>query len=185
LAAKCMWRSLFGNGLWHEVIIKKYLKILSMNDFLRKWNSNVKGMSNFWKALYDYFSIVIDWLDWNPGTRKDIRIGLDPLIGSHYYYKFSENLFSLLHSKGIFTLDQVFLVDPMLAHMFIWKISKSLELVGEKKQEFENYVRGLKHSGFILTHERDKIFWSWENKLGNDKICIRKTIWRKRLTIQH
>jgi hypothetical protein len=26
LAAKIMWRSLFGIRLWHEVIIKKYLK---------------------------------------------------------------------------------------------------------------------------------------------------------------
>jgi hypothetical protein len=65
----------------------------------------VKGMSNCWKALYDSVYIVIDWLAWKPGNGKDIRIGLDPLIGSHYYYKLSENLISLIHSKGIYTLD--------------------------------------------------------------------------------
>ena len=28
LAAKILWRSLFGTGMWHEVILKKYLKII-------------------------------------------------------------------------------------------------------------------------------------------------------------
>jgi len=78
LAAKILWRSLFGNGLWHEVIIKKYLKRLFVNDWLRKGNSSVKGMLNCWKAFYDSLSIVIDWLAWKPRTRKDIRVGLDP-----------------------------------------------------------------------------------------------------------
>jgi hypothetical protein len=105
LAAKIMWRSLFGNGLWYEVINKKHLKIIYVIDWLRKGKTIVKGMSNCWKALYDSLTIVTDWLAWKPGTGKDIRVGLDPLIGSHYYYKLSESLISLLHSKGIFTLD--------------------------------------------------------------------------------
>ena len=60
LVAKILWRILFGNGMWHEVIIKKYLKRVSLNGWLRKGNSNVKGMSNCWKSLYDSLSIVTD-----------------------------------------------------------------------------------------------------------------------------
>jgi len=69
----------------------------------------------------------------------------------------------LVHSKHIFTLDQVSLADPGLAHNFKWKRSESLELFGEQKWEWENYVRGLKHPGFTLIDERDKIVWSWDN----------------------
>jgi hypothetical protein len=53
-----------------------------------------------------------------------------------------------------------------LAHSFKWKRSKSLELFGEQKRDWENYVRGLKHPRFTLTNEIDKIVWSWDNKLG-------------------
>jgi hypothetical protein len=53
-----------------------------------------------------------------------------------------------------------------LAHNFKWKSSESLEHFGEQKREWENYVRGLKHSSFTLIDERDKIVWSWDNKLG-------------------
>jgi len=60
LAAKILWRSLFGNGLWHEVVSKKYLKILYVIDWLRKGKSIVKGMSNCWKSLYDSLTIVTD-----------------------------------------------------------------------------------------------------------------------------
>jgi hypothetical protein len=57
---------------------------MSMNECLRKGNSNVKGMSNCWKTLSDSLSIITDWLAWKPGNGKDIRVCLDPLIGSHY-----------------------------------------------------------------------------------------------------
>jgi hypothetical protein len=65
----------------------------------------VKGMSNCWKSLIDYIPIVTNWLAWNPGNGKEIRLGSDPMIGSHSYYKLSESLVSTLHSKGIFNLD--------------------------------------------------------------------------------
>jgi hypothetical protein len=96
---------LFGNGLWHEVISKQYLERLYVIDWIIKGKSIVKGMSNCCKSLYDSLTIVIDWISWKPETGKDIRVGLDLLIGSHYYYKLSESLISLLHSKDIFTLD--------------------------------------------------------------------------------
>ena len=60
LVAKFLWRIMFGNGMCHEVIIKKYLKRVSLNGWLRKGNSNVKGMSNCWKSLYGSLSIVTD-----------------------------------------------------------------------------------------------------------------------------
>jgi hypothetical protein len=41
-----------------------------------------------------------------------------------------------------------------------------LDLIGEQKLEWENYVRGLKHSGFVLSDVRDKIVWTWDNKEG-------------------
>jgi hypothetical protein len=38
---------------------------------------------------------------WKPGNGEDIRIGVDPLIRSHTYYKIFENLISILKEKCI------------------------------------------------------------------------------------
>jgi hypothetical protein len=91
---------------------------------------------------------------------------LDPLIGSQSYYKLSESLVSTLHSKGIFNLDQVASFDTGSVHGFNWKTAEFLDLIGEQKLEWENYVRGLKHYGFVLSDVRDSIVWSWDSKEG-------------------
>jgi len=41
-----------------------------------------------------------------------------------------------------------------------------LDLSGEKKDEWETYVRGIKHYGFVLSDENDSIVWSWDGKGG-------------------
>jgi hypothetical protein len=91
---------------------------------------------------------------------------MDPLIGSQSYYKLSERLVSTLHSKGIFSLAQVASNDTGFVHGFNWKTAEILDLNGEQKLEWESYVRGLKHSGFVLSNESDSIVWSWDNKEG-------------------
>jgi hypothetical protein len=126
----------------------------------------VKHMSNCWKALIDSMPIVTDWLAWKPRNGRDIRVGLDLLIGSHYYYKLSESLVSTLHSKGIFNLYQVASLDTGFAHGFNWKTIELLDLIREQNLEWENYVRELKHSRIVLSDVRDKIVWSWDNKEG-------------------
>ena len=123
-------------------------------------------MSNCWKELIDSLSIFTDCLSWKPRNGKEIRDGLDLLIVSYYYYKCFESLVSTLHSKLIFTLDQVVSIESGFAHGFNWKNTNSLGILGEQKLEWKNYVRGLKHSGFVLYDERDKNFWTWDNKLG-------------------
>jgi hypothetical protein len=60
LAAKSLWRSLFGPGLWHEVILKKYLKMYFVVEWFRKGRLNVKGMSNCWRVLTSSFPIITD-----------------------------------------------------------------------------------------------------------------------------
>jgi hypothetical protein len=68
-----------------------------------------------------------------------------------FTHKLSERLVSTLHSKGIFILDQVASIDTGFVHGFN----------GEHKLEWETYVRGLKHFGFVLSDVSDSIVWSW------------------------
>jgi hypothetical protein len=64
--------------LWHEVIVKKYLRKNSVLAWLRKGNINWIGGSNIWRALTSSLSIINDWLARKPRDGRDVRIGIDP-----------------------------------------------------------------------------------------------------------
>jgi hypothetical protein len=83
LAAKSLWRCLMVPGLWHEVIVKKYLRKKSVVAWLRQGNKKWTGGSNIWRALTSSLSIINDWLAWKPGDGRDVRIGIDPLVGGY------------------------------------------------------------------------------------------------------
>jgi hypothetical protein len=106
LAAKSLWRCLMVPGLWHEVILKKYLRKKSVVAWFREGRKSWSGISNIWRALTSSLSIITDWLVWKPGNGRDIRIGVDPMVGSHTYFKLSRNLILALKAQGIEFLAQ-------------------------------------------------------------------------------
>jgi hypothetical protein len=77
----------------------------------------------------------------------------DPLWVEPLYSIYKDFLQSYL-------LAWVVSIDSGFAHGFNWKNTDTLELIGEQKLEWENYVRGLKHSSLVLSDERDKIVWT-------------------------
>jgi hypothetical protein len=46
LAAKSLWRCLMVPELWHEVILKKYLRKKTMIDWLEEGRKNQSGIPN-------------------------------------------------------------------------------------------------------------------------------------------
>jgi hypothetical protein len=38
--------------------------------------------------------------------------------------------------------------------------------LGSLRDEWDSYVLGLKHSGFLLSDSTDSIVWSWDEKEG-------------------
>ena len=93
--------------------------------------------------------IITYYIVWMPGNGWDICIGLDPLIGSQSYYKLSKNLIYIIHSKGLKFVAQVVSMDTRNLNVFNWKSAEMLDLSGEKKDEWDTYVRGLNHYGFF------------------------------------
>jgi len=88
-------------SLWNEVIMKKYLKNKTVEEWFgqerKKWN----GTLNIWRALTSSLTIITDWLVWKPESGSDIKIGADPMVGSHTFYKLSRNLILTLKAQGI------------------------------------------------------------------------------------
>jgi hypothetical protein len=55
-------------GLWQEVIQKKYLKKKTITEWFREGSKNLKGISNCWRALTDSLPTITNWLAWKPGN---------------------------------------------------------------------------------------------------------------------
>jgi hypothetical protein len=143
LAAKSLWRCLMVPGLWHEVILKKYLKKKTVAEWFREGRKNWSGISNIWRALTSSITIITDWLVWKPGNGRDIRIGADPMVGAHTYFKLSRNLILALKAQGVEYLAQAGIIDMEVTRHTNWKKVETLGLEGEQKEEWNNYVKGL------------------------------------------
>jgi hypothetical protein len=153
-------------GLWHEVIMKKYLKRKTIEKWFRQGRKNWNGTSNFWRALTSSVNIISDWLVWKPGSGRDIRIGVDPMVGSHSFYKLSENLLLLLKEQGITCLAHAGTFTQEGNNFTRWKKAESLGLEGAQKDEWKNYTKGLVSVGIELNDEKDRLLWSWDTKQG-------------------
>jgi hypothetical protein len=86
-------------------------------------------------------------LVWKPGNGRDIRIGADPMVGSHSYYKLSRNLILTLKAQGIEFLAQAGSSDLEVSNHTSWKKDETLGLEGEQKEEWTNFIKGLVGSG--------------------------------------
>ena len=55
LRLKNFWMVLLNNGLWHRVLISKYMKNLSVVAWLKGKNFRSHGVSIIWKVFYKMF----------------------------------------------------------------------------------------------------------------------------------
>ena len=120
--------------LCHELILKKYIKKKYVIEWFREGKKNYTGASNIWRSLTCSFNILSDWLVWKPGNGEDIRIGVDPLIGSHTYYKVFENIIFVLKEKIIKFMAQAKTCNMENTFHTRWKNDDLLGLDGVLKE---------------------------------------------------
>jgi hypothetical protein len=51
LTVKSLWRLLFNEGLWGNIMKKKYLKDYIVEQWIKVEPKSIKGASNIWKGL--------------------------------------------------------------------------------------------------------------------------------------
>jgi len=120
-------------GFWHEVILSKYLRNKSVVEWLREGSRKWFGGFNIWRALTLSLTIITDWLVWKPGNGRYIKIGADPMVGSHTYFQLSRNLIFLLKAQGLEFLAQVGTLDLESTRHTRWINAEALGLEGELK----------------------------------------------------
>jgi len=75
LAPKSLWRALFLPGIWHSIIIDKYLCHHIVSGWLTSGMVIPITTSFFWINISKSKSLITRWLSWHPGSRHDITIG--------------------------------------------------------------------------------------------------------------
>jgi hypothetical protein len=74
--------------------------------------------------------------------------------------------FLTLKAQGIEFLAQAGTIDLENTSHTSWKKDEILGLVGEQKEEWNNFIKGLVGSGFDLNSDKDTLLWSWDTKGG-------------------
>jgi hypothetical protein len=61
LSVKSLWICLMLPCIWHEIILRKYLKRKTIEKWFRQGRKKWNGTSNFWRALTSSVRIITDW----------------------------------------------------------------------------------------------------------------------------
>ena len=93
------------NGLWHQVLICKYLKNHSVVAWLKGKNFIVCGASVIWKGFLHTLSWLGKCLAWKVGNGQDILMVIDLIIGMHSPSVLPFGLKEYLEDLGISTLS--------------------------------------------------------------------------------
>ena len=81
LAAKNVWNTIHGSGLWVKIAYQKYIYPMNIIEWIRSPIKKKKNISICWKVVLWAFDIIGDFLAWKVGNGNVVRIGLDPWLG--------------------------------------------------------------------------------------------------------
>ena len=121
----------------------KYMKNRAVQLWLREKCFRFRNVSVIWKG----FLLTLPWLGkgvlWQVGNGTNIRLGVDPIAGLGSSYILPANLRAYLEDYGIQTLAQA-RNDTVFA-LGYWFTAEDLDLCGDWKSCWDNYVRGLEY----------------------------------------
>ena len=97
--------ALMKEGLWHHVLIAKYLKNLTVVAWPKDKRFSTRWVSIIWRGFLQTLPWLGSHLAWQVGNGKDILIGVDPIIGAPSSYILLEELRLFLEDLDIGTLS--------------------------------------------------------------------------------
>jgi hypothetical protein len=106
LNANTLWHILFREGIWHKIVMDKYLKHSNVINWFRSANFQQRSASRIWNNLLKSVHLLTHWLSWLSGSGYQISIGKDFILGLRDRSLLSQDLIDHLHRKEIKVLAQ-------------------------------------------------------------------------------
>ena len=100
------------DGLWHHVLIAKYLKNIMVVAWLRDKRFSTQRVSIIWRGFIQTLPWLGRHLAWKVGNGNDIWIEVDPIIGDPSSSTLPKELRSFLEDLDICTLSQAHNILP-------------------------------------------------------------------------
>lgn len=75
MAAQSLWSCMWLGGIWGEIIMDKYLKNNSVEDWCRSEGYAGRLVSNIWNSLASAFPVIKEWLAWRVGNGHKVLCG--------------------------------------------------------------------------------------------------------------
>ena len=151
LDAKSLCGGLFGLYPWSKVLIKKYLKGVEVELWLRTDNNKFPVASKFWKNFMGSLHLVNRWLTCSVGNRTRVHIGQDPFICCYHMYKLPDALVQHLNDLHVYSLAHITYTSSLnSSNTQDWILAVDLGLEGELAIEWSGYLEMLRNSGVTI-----------------------------------
>jgi hypothetical protein len=156
LLSKWVIKLLNEDGLWQQIIRKKYLKGKTLSQVVKKVRD-----SHFWSGLMEVKDIVISRGRFKVQDGTQARFWEDPWLGKVHLMSVYANLYRIVRRKNV-SVAQVLSTTPL-------NVSFRRALVGELWEDWLDLVG--KVMAVSLTEHRDCFLWT-ANKTFSVRICI-------------
>jgi hypothetical protein len=150
LAANTLLRILNNLGIWHTVILDKYLCHYTVKSWLLAETVTPRSASLFWKNLLKSKHLISSWLYWHPGSSHTIVLGRDNILGMDASTTLTPNLITHLHSQNITYLYQIHDISRPGAQPDSCISSESLSLTADATSDWNGYCDA--HSPWHTSH---------------------------------
>jgi hypothetical protein len=147
MLANTLWNTLFREGIWHNIVLDKYLKHQDVTKWFRSAKFEQSTHSRIWRNLLKTVNVINHWHSWLPGKGNKINIGKDFILGLRENSLLSQNLLDFLINRDI-----KFLIDAKNPGIIkdssdYWRDSTSLGLRGDLAEEWDSYTKTLTAAG--------------------------------------
>jgi hypothetical protein len=171
LLANTLWHTLFHKGIWHNIVMDKYIRHYDVIKWFRSTNFEYNLASRIWRNLLKSVHLLLHWQSWLPGSGEQILIGRDYILGMGENYLLSQALRDHLSRKEIKLLANAKNPQGVSDFSDIWLCSLSLGLNGTLAEEWNNFTKGLSTAGVYLGEENDTLLWAGGDASG--KITVK------------
>lgn len=153
-------------GIWNSVIKAKYYPSLPVHIWIRSAPICPNKGSIIWKHLSSTLPIILHWISWNPGSRQQIEVGRDYILGLGRNALLSTPLLAHLHSRNLYFLNQF--ISPTNGGLLgnHWLSGDELQLAADLQSEWRAYTQMLKAAGIQLHDRPDLFLWTGGDQSG-------------------
>lgn len=183
LLCRTLWRGIYEERPWSNIIQKKYMRKKDISFWFRKGRIGSPFGSSIWLSLRKIEIYFLENLVWRFHSGKKILIGKDHFLSGFEVIDVPESLLSFFHRKGFFYWDN--LIVGWQGSIPIWKEAGCLGLQGDLARQWEIIRTRLRNCGIFHSAHYDSLIWILKrDKLYSSERHIPESLWFKESSSQ-